>query len=93
MLTLDDLDGGGFDTVMVAMVDMQGRLMGKRFTTAAFLDGAHAGTHCCDYLLATDLGMATPGGYAATSWEAGYGDYAMRPDLATLRPAPWGWSR
>ncbi|HCD79197.1 MAG TPA: glutamine synthetase, partial [Alphaproteobacteria bacterium] len=42
-------------------------------------------THCCDYLLATDLEMATPEGYEATSWESGYGDYIMKPDLSTLR--------
>ena len=84
-----DLEAGGFDTVLVCLVDMQGRLMGKRFTTAAFLDGAWEETHACNYLLATDLEMATPGGYAATSWAAGYGDYVMRPDMATLRPVPW----
>jgi glutamine synthetase len=89
MLTLDDLREGPFDTVLVAMVDMQGRLMGKRFTVANFLEAGHEETHCCNYLLATDLEMATPGGYAATSWAKGYGDYAMRPDLSTLRPLPW----
>ena len=87
-MDLEDLRDG-FDTVLVAMVDMQGRLMGKRYTAANFLEHGHAEAHCCDYLLATDLEMATPGGYAATSWEAGYGDYVMVPDLATLRPLPW----
>jgi glutamine synthetase len=33
--------------------------------------------------------MATPEGYASTSWESGYGDYVMKPDLATLRLVPW----
>jgi glutamine synthetase len=89
MLTLDDLRAGPYDTVLVAMVDMQGRLMGKRFTARAFLEGGHAETHCCNYLLATDLEMTTPGGFAAASWEQGYGDYVMRPDLDTLRPLPW----
>lgn len=93
ILTLDDLRAafadGAIDTVLVCLVDMQGRLMGKRFHAQAFLDGAHAETHCCNYLLATDLEMATPPGYAATSWAAGYGDYVMRPDLATLRRLPW----
>ncbi len=54
-----------------------------------FIDSAHKETHCCNYLLATDLEMATPDGYAATSWRAGYGDYVMRPDLTTLRVMPW----
>ncbi|SFP18100.1 glutamine synthetase family protein [Tranquillimonas alkanivorans] len=80
---------GEIDTVLVCLVDMQGRLMGKRFHAQNFLDSAHEETHCCNYLLATDLEMATPDGYAATSWRAGYGDYVMKPDLATLRRLPW----
>ena len=80
---------GVVDTVLVCLVDMQGRLMGKRFHAANFIESAWQETHCCDYLLATDLEMATPEGYAATSWEKGYGDYVMQPDLTTLRPLPW----
>lgn len=76
------------DTVIVALVDMQGRLMGKRFHAAHFLDH-HDETHCCNYLLATDLEMTTVQGYAATSWASGYGDYVMKPDLSTLRRIPW----
>jgi len=81
--------GGDVDTVLVCFVDMQGRLMGKRFHAEAFLEIADGETHCCNYLLATDLEMATPDGYASTSWESGYGDYVMKPDLSTLRPMPW----
>lgn len=80
---------GTIDTVLVCLVDMQGRLMGKRFLAQHFVDGAWEETHCCNYLLATDLEMATPDGYASTSWQAGYGDYVMKPDLTTLRPVPW----
>ena len=80
---------GSIDTVLVCMVDMQGRLMGKRFHAANFVETSFEETHCCNYLLATDLEMATPGGYASTSWEAGYGDYVMKPDLDTIRPVPW----
>ncbi|MES0883360.1 glutamine synthetase family protein [Roseibium sp. SCP14] len=80
---------GEVDTVLVCLVDMQGRLMGKRFHAGHFINGAYEETHCCNYLLATDLEMATPDGYASTSWESGYGDYVMKPDLSTLRPVPW----
>ena len=83
------INKGEIDTVLACIVDMQGRLMGKRFHAEAFLDIAEDETHCCDYLLATDLEMATPDGYASTSWERGYGDYVMKPDLSTLRPVPW----
>ena len=80
---------GTIDTVLVCLVDMQGRLMGKRFHVTNFLESAHVETHCCNYLLATDIEMATPDGFASTSWEKGYGDYVMKPDLSTLRPVPW----
>ncbi|XDA97641.1 glutamine synthetase family protein [Sulfitobacter sp. LCG007] len=80
---------GTIDTVLVCAVDMQGRLMGKRFHAANFVEHSYEETHCCNYLLATDLEMATPDGYATTSWRAGYGDYVMKPDLSTLRPVPW----
>ncbi|MEX0337456.1 MAG: glutamine synthetase family protein [Arenibacterium sp.] len=92
-MTFDDLKAQiascEIDTVLTCIIDMQGRLMGKRFHAEAFLDIAEDETHCCDYLLATDLEMATPDGYASTSWETGYGDYIMKPDLSTLRPVPW----
>ncbi len=80
---------GAIDTVLVCFVDMQGRLMGKRFHAVNFVETSCQETHCCNYLLATDLEMATPDGYAASSWEKGYGDYVMKPDLATIRPVPW----
>jgi glutamine synthetase len=92
-LTLDTLKTaateGRIDTVLVCLVDMQGRLMGKRFHVQHFLDSGYEETHCCNYLLATDLEMGTPDGYASTSWASGYGDYVMKPDLSTLRPMPW----
>lgn len=80
---------GRIDTVLACLVDMQGRLAGKRFHAEHFVESAWEETHCCDYLLATDLEMATPDGYEATSWESGYGDYTMKPDMATLRAVPW----
>ncbi|EAQ23665.1 glutamine synthetase family protein [Roseovarius sp. 217] len=84
-----EVAAGKVDTVLVCLVDMQGRLMGKRFHAAHFVNSAWEETHCCNYLLATDLEMTTPEGFAATSWERGYGDYVMKPDLSTLRPIPW----
>lgn len=92
-LTFDELksavSSGTFDTVLACFPDMQGRLMGKRFHAVNFVETSYKETHCCNYLLATDLEMATPDGYAATSWESGYGDYVMQPDLSTIRPVPW----
>lgn len=80
---------GAVDTVINAIVDMQGRLMGKRVTGDFFLESAHHGTHFCTYLLATDMEMATPGGYSLANWESGYGDWLADPDWSTLRIIPW----
>jgi glutamine synthetase len=80
---------GSIDTVLACFPDMQGRLMGKRFHGVNFVETSFKETHCCNYLLATDLEMATPDGYAASSWEQGYGDYVMAPDLDTIRVLPW----
>ncbi len=92
-LTLDALKTlvtkGEIDTVLVACIDMQGRLMGKRFHAAFFVDGGHKETHCCNYLLAVDMEMNTVPGYKSSSWEKGYGDYVLRPDMGTLRLIPW----
>src|SRR5262245_62048764 len=93
-LTLDKLRekvaGGAVDTVVVAITDMQGRLQGKRFHAPFFLDEVVGhGTEGCNYLLAVDVDMNTVDGYAMSSWSAGYGDFAMRPDLDTLRLVPW----
>jgi glutamine synthetase len=92
-LTLKELqaasDRGEIDTVIACMPDMQGRLVGKRFHTEFFLGGAHEETHGCDYLLANDIDMEPVPGYAVANWEKGYGDFVMKPDLATLRRIPW----
>ena len=85
----EKVSSGQIDTVITAITDMQGRLMGKRFQAEFFVDSAWEETHCCNYLVATDLEMYTVDGYSATSWSAGYGDYIMKPDLSTLRVLPW----
>ena len=86
----DAVAGGTVDTVLLAIADMEGRLQGKRLTAGHFLDEvAEHGAEGCNYLLAVDVDMETVGGYAMASWERGYGDFVMKPDLDTLRPVPW----
>jgi glutamine synthetase len=78
------------DTVIIAFTDMQGRLVGKRASARLFLeDIAEHGAECCNYLLAVDVENNTVDGYPMSSWETGYGDMAMHPDLSTLRLVPW----
>lgn len=84
------VESGEVDTVIVAFTDMQGRLVGKRVAGRMFVDGAAgAGVGCCSYLLAVDVDMNTVPGYSMSSWDTGYGDMVMRPDLSTLRPISW----
>jgi glutamine synthetase len=81
---------GTIDTVVLAIVDMQGRLQGKRCDAHYFINDVLAhGTEGCNYLLAVDIEMNTVDGYAISSWDRGYGDFVMAPDLATLRNIAW----
>jgi glutamine synthetase len=81
---------GTVDTVLLAIADMEGRLQGKRLTASHFLgDVLEHGAEGCNYLLAVDVEMETVGGYAMASWDTGYGDFEMVPDLETLRLVPW----
>src|SRR3712207_3676256 len=69
---------------------MEGRLQGKRLTGKHFMDVVQSdGAEGCNYLLAVDVDMNTVEGYEMSSWDRGYGDFAMRPDLSTLRYVPW----
>ena len=94
MISLDelraDVESGAIDTVVVAFTDMQGRLMGKRVHAEFFLDDSvEHGVEGCNYLLALEMEMDPVPGYALASWDQGYGDFRLEPDLATLRRIPW----
>jgi glutamine synthetase len=94
VITLDelraDVESGAIDTVVVAFTDMQGRLMGKRVHAEFFLeDGLDHGVEGCNYLLALEMEMDPVPGYALASWDQGYGDFRLEPDLETLRRIPW----
>ena len=94
MLTLEQLrvevGEGNIDTVVVAFTDMQGRLQGKRLAAEFFLDDVVGSViEGCNYLLAVDVEMNTVDGYAMSSWQTGYGDFVMVPDMSTLRRVPW----
>jgi len=91
---LAELEGwvreGRIDTIIVAITDMQGRLMGKRVQGESFLNGViDHGAHFCTYLLGTDMEMNTPEGFALMNWETGYGDWIASPVWDSLRIVPW----
>src|SRR5689334_2783167 len=84
------IHSGQVDTIITAFPDTYGRLVGKRLTGEYFLDHcAEAGTHGCNYLLTVNLAMDPLEGFQLASWDRGYGDFAMKPDLSTLRLLPW----
>ncbi|MFG1958011.1 glutamine synthetase family protein [Nonomuraea sp. NPDC049028] len=86
----DEVAAGRVDTVLLAIADMQGRLQGKRLSARYFLNEVLGhGSEGCNYLLAVDVDMNTVDGYAMSSWERGYGDFVMKPDISTLRWVPW----
>jgi glutamine synthetase len=93
-LSIHNLEGlvaeDDIDTVLVVFTDMQGRLQGKRFDARHFLAEVvdHA-TEACSYLLAVDVDMNTVPGYEISSWDSGYGDFVMQPDLKSVRLMPW----
>jgi glutamine synthetase len=95
MLSLKQLTAGvgdgSIDTVIAAFTDMQGRLLGKRLDAEYFLSSADKGeaVEGCNYLLALEMEMDPVPGYEMASWERGYGDFDLVPDLTTLRKIPW----
>jgi glutamine synthetase len=94
LISVDELKAhvasGEIDTVVVAFTDVQGRLVGKRVAARLFLeDIIDHGSECCNYLLTVDVENNTVDGYSFASWDKGYNDMAMIPDMSTLRMIPW----
>jgi glutamine synthetase len=82
--------GGDIDTVLTVVPDGYGRLLGKRIVGRHFVDHVlEAGVHACVYLFTVDMEMEPLPGFKLTSWERGYGDMKLVPDLETLRVIPW----
>jgi glutamine synthetase len=86
----ESVENGHIDTVLVVFPDLQGRFMGKRVTGHYFCDHViDEGVEACNYLLTVDVDMNVLPGYQFANWDQGYGDFACRPDLSTLRQIPW----
>jgi glutamine synthetase len=79
------------DTVVLAMTDLYGRLMGKRFCTQHVLEDnlLRKGTHMCDYMLANDINMDPIPGFKFANYENGYGDVHLAPDVKSLVISEW----
>jgi glutamine synthetase len=84
------IEAGEIDTVIVAIPDAQGRLVGKRVAARFWREEVLPhGAEACNYLLSVDVDLNTVDGYAMSSWQTGYGDMLLSPDLSTLRRLPW----
>ena len=85
-----EIKKGKLKTIILALPDMQGRWMGKRMTARHFCERIVGhGTHACAYLLTVDMEMDPLPGFALTSWDKGYQDFALMPDFSTYRVLPW----
>src|ERR1051326_3854169 len=81
---------GAIDTVITAVPDVYGRLVGKRFDGNYFLKQvANHGTHGCSYLLTVNIEMDPLDGFKLANWDKGFGDFKMQPDFSTIRTLPW----
>ncbi|MFD7645688.1 glutamine synthetase family protein [Kitasatospora sp. NPDC059795] len=88
---VEKLVDAGVDTVLLATVDVQGRLKGKEHDAQTLLSRLRSGPlspEMCGYVLGTDLGM-TPPGDGPFSWQSGFGDVALLPDMENARVLPW----
>src|SRR5262249_57131809 len=95
VLDPQDLDrmlrDGEVDTVLCALPDLWGRLVGKRVTARTFrrmLDDGD-GLNASLYLFVVDMDMEPLPGFELTGWDRGFQDFLMLPDLSTLRVVPW----
>jgi len=82
------VNNGEITSVVIAGVDMQGKLFGKRVPAAYFLEEAKDGIHTCALNFAWDVSLNF-GTFDYCNWETGVHDIQTKPDLSTLRPYPW----
>ncbi|MHA3774358.1 glutamine synthetase family protein [Verrucomicrobiota bacterium sgz303538] len=89
-MLLSRIESGIIDTIQIGAPDMLGRLVGKRFTGEFFAREVINGTsHGCNYLFAVDMEMEPQNGYRLANWDAGFGDFELRPDFNAIFPLPW----
>src|SRR5215831_10588966 len=86
-LELDSLDHR-FGTVIVAATDVQGRLFGRAVPARRFLDELKDGVDICTCALAWDISQDLANAMTFAGGRAGWNDFRIIPDLATLRPYP-----
>jgi glutamine synthetase len=76
-------------TVVVAFADLPGVVRGKRIPTAHFLRTLDTGIAFCNAILGWDIQGDLLDGIPWASFQSGYPDFLARPDVRSLRVAPW----
>jgi glutamine synthetase len=89
-LDVADLSGGDIHTVIIAGIDMYGRLTGKRIPARRWKETAAEGLHVCTCVYAWDFAQEL--GKLQVEYagdHTGWHDFRLVPDVATLRRAAW----
>jgi glutamine synthetase len=88
MLAVDDLERTGYQTVVLATPDTQGRPIGRQLPLRRFLANPSAGVDVSSYALVYDLAGIPLQDSPFAGAQTGYHDVRLHPDLSTLRPYP-----
>jgi glutamine synthetase len=88
MLSLDELAKQGYDTIIIAATDVQGRIFGRRIPVRRFLEHPSEGTDICTCTLVWDITENLSQTVPFAGYHTGWHDFHLRPDVQTLRPYP-----
>lgn len=89
-LTVSDLDSGEFETVIIAGIDLYGRLCGRRVPVRRWKAVADEGINLCSSIYAWDFAQEVDSLQVAyTGAHTGWHDFRLVPDVRTLRRAAW----
>jgi glutamine synthetase len=89
-LEVTDLAGGDVHTVIVAGIDMYGRLTGKRIPVRRWKEIEAEGLHICTCVYAWDFAQELGTLHVDYAGDhTGWHDFRLVPDVSTLRRAAW----
>lgn len=78
-----------YETYVVAVPDLAGRLVAKRLDAPFYHAKAGSGFGVCDVVFGWGLGHEEWEGFESVGWDRGYGDLVAVPDQTTLRRLDW----
>src|SRR5258708_3288034 len=75
--------------IKIGVPDIEGVFRGKRVAARFFLDSVPDGFAQSDLLFGWDIAENVLPNLKVSNWDRGFGDFVMRPDLATFAQVPW----